>query len=103
MDRRESSCIHVFPKSFECVHVGEPVNVKVTATDKSGESSSDWTTVTVYDETPPVELCKDVNLVLDESGKARINPSMVNGGDGSVALPGWARTYNDMTTGSYDA
>ena len=28
---------------------------------------------------------------------------MVNGGDGTIVLPGWARTYNDMSGGSYDA
>ena len=95
--------IIVEPRAFECIHVGEPVNIKVTVTDLCGNSASSWTTVTVYDETPPVALCKDIDLVLDENGEARIYPALANGGDGTIVPPGWARTYNDLSGGSYDA
>ncbi len=95
--------ITVFPRSFACVHVGEPVDVEVTATDTLGNSVSEWTTVTVHDTIPPVMSCQDIEVELDENGKARIYPAWINSGDRHTSVPEWARTYNDMESGCYDA
>ena len=73
--------ISVFPRSFECIHIGAPVPVEATAIDLYGNVSSCWTTVTVYDETPPVAICKDIILYLDENGKASIFPGDLILGD----------------------
>ncbi len=69
----EEMKIQVFPRSFECVHVGTPVTVTVSATDASGNTGTCKTTVTVLDTISPVVHCKDtVDLYLDENGSARI-------------------------------
>ena len=99
----EDLVITVFPRSFECVHIGEPVLVKVTATDASGNSASCQTTVTVYDETPPVAICKNITIELDENGEAYIFPGDINAGNDRASIPAWARTYNGIEKGSYDA
>ena len=95
--------LDVFPKSFECVHVRGPVTIKVTATDASGNTSICHTTVTVYDKTPPVALCQNLKIELDENGEAYIFPGQVNAGKDRASIPEWARTYNGIEKGSYDA
>jgi len=94
--------ITVTPKAFECIHTHEPVTVTVSVEDASGNIASCQTTVTVIDNTPPVMLCQDIEVELDASGNALIFPEMLNLGSTSVR-PSWARTYNNMGTGSYDA
>ncbi len=65
--------IQVFPRSFECVHVGTPVSVTISATDASGNTGTCKTTVTVLDTISPVVHCVDtLNVYLDENGSARI-------------------------------
>ena len=70
----EDIIIEVFPRSFDCVHIGQDVNVKITAIDASGNSTSCQTTVTVYDKTAPVAQCKDITVALDEDGEVRLLP-----------------------------
>ena len=94
--------ITVFPLSFECIHTYEPVAVKVTVEDAYGNVGTCNTIVTVIDTIAPVMLCQDIEVELDGTGNALIFPGMVNGGS-NTSLPSWARTYNDMGTGCYDA
>ena len=68
------------PRSFECIHVGTAVPVKVTASDTQGNETSCWTTVTVYDTIAPVAVCKDITISLDENGEAYIFQNQVDGG-----------------------
>jgi len=98
----EDLIITVFPKSFECIHTYEPVIVEVTAEDAYGNVGTCHATITVIDTTAPVMVCQDIEVELDENGRALIFPGMVNAGP-NTSLPSWARTYNDMGTGSYDA
>lgn len=99
----EDLVITAFPRSFECVHVGSPVLVTLTATDASGNSASCATTVTVLDEIAPVAVCENVTVELDEDGKASIFPGQVNAGNNRASVPDWARTYNGLEDGSFDA
>ncbi|MBT6764108.1 MAG: T9SS type A sorting domain-containing protein, partial [Prolixibacteraceae bacterium] len=94
--------ITVFPNSFQCIHIGEPVSVKVTVVDQSGNESFCETTVTVYDKIPPVAVCEDIEVMLDDQGKAIVFPGQIDAGDVSI-IPSWARTYNSLEDGSYDA
>ena len=94
--------ITVFPNSFQCIHVGVPVTVEVTVVDQSGNESNCETTVTVYDKTPPIAKCEDIEVKLDAQGKAFVFPGQIDAGDINVP-PAWARTYNGLEDGSYDA
>ena len=94
--------IVAFPRTFECIHVGDSVPVKVTVTDMSGNTSSAWTKVMVYDETAPVAECQDLQVVLDENGEATILPGMINKGYTGGSNPGWVRTRNNLNEGNYN-
>ena len=100
---REDIDYNIFPRSFECIHVGKDVPVSVTATDECGNSSTCETIVTVIDTVPPVALCRDRTFYLDESGEVRIFPIDVDRGGDRASVPEWARTYNPLEGGSYDA
>jgi len=93
--------ISVFPRSFQCVHVGEDVEVEVIATDLCGNQSSTYTTVTVRDTIAPTAQCNNIEIFLDEKGEAMIFPYQVNP-DISVIAPDWSPTYNHLAGGSYD-
>ncbi|MDN3633866.1 hypothetical protein QWY85_04295, partial [Neolewinella lacunae] len=54
-----------------CADVGT-FEVPITVSDFSGNSSSCTATVTVEDNVPPVALCQDVTIELDEEGNASI-------------------------------
>jgi hypothetical protein len=48
-------------------------------------------------------LCQDIEVELDENGRAWIFPGWVNQGNDRESVPEWARTYNYLEGGSYDA
>jgi len=94
----------VFPRYFECIHVGEEsVPVTITASDECGNSASCKAQVTVIDTIPPVALCRDRTFYLGESGKVTITPFDIDKGGDRASVPEWARTYNPLEGGSYDA
>ena len=100
----ENIIVTAFPRGFECIHVGTDVRVTVTATDNSGNSSSCVTMVTVLDTIAPVAICKDkVTLYLDENGTNSAVPGFINDGNDRESVPAWARTFNGLEGGSYDA
>ena len=94
--------IDIFPRSFECIHVHETQTVVVSATDVSGNTGTCATTIVVEDNTAPVMFCKDITVYLDEDGEARIFPGDLNDGE-RASIPEWARTYNGLEGGCYDA
>lgn len=59
--------------------VGETV-ITYTATDGNNNATSCSFTVTVVDATPPVAVCQDINIYLDETGSAVLAPDMIDGG-----------------------
>ena len=66
--------------SFSCSDLGVPVEVTLTATDDYGNASSAKALVTVLDETAPVVVTKNFELVLDASGNGVISVSDINNG-----------------------
>ena len=98
----EQMDIDIFPRSFECIHVHEAQKVLVSATDISGNTGTCYTTVVVEDNIAPVMFCKDITVYLDEDGEAKIFPGDLNDGK-RASIPEWARTYNGLEGGSYDA
>ena len=91
--------------SFECVNVyTTPAVVEVTATDTNGNSSTDYCPVTVLDETAPIADCVDtLVVVLDATGNKVVFQGQVNDAGDVESIPTWARTYNELEGGSYDA
>ncbi len=63
---------------FDCSDIG-PNGVILTATDPAGNSDQCTATVTVEDVTPPVAVCQDITLYLN-NGTASISVSDVDGG-----------------------
>jgi hypothetical protein len=99
----EEMVIEIFPRSFECVHVNGPVPVTVYATDVSGNTGMCETYVIVMDTIAPVMSCKDIDVYLDANGEAYIFPGDLNNAGDRESVPKWARTFNDLEGGSYDA
>lgn len=95
--------IVVFPNSFECVHVGDSVTVQVFVSDENGNRSQGTTKVWVNDFTTPVAICKDIEVLLDDNGEARIFAGQINASENRESTPEWARTFNHLEGGSYDA
>ncbi len=91
--------------SFECVNVEtDSAKVKYTVSDEHGNTTVKYCYVEVNDVTDPVAMCIDtVQLILDENGRAILYQSDVNDGDDHESTPEWARFYNDLEGGSYDA
>ncbi|MCB9253046.1 MAG: HYR domain-containing protein [Flavobacteriales bacterium] len=96
-----ATSIYVNPASFNCNHVGEYNRVAVNITGENDITLYKY--VAVSDTISPVALCKDIEITLDANNKASIYPAMINAGDGNIIPPAWARTYNGLTSGSYDA
>ena len=91
--------------SFECVNVEtDSAMVEYTVSDANGNTTVKYCYVEVNDVTDPVAMCKDtVQLILDENGRAILYQSDVNDGGDNESIPDWARFYNDLEGGSYDA
>jgi gliding motility-associated-like protein len=100
---RENISYSVTPRAFQCIHVGKEVPITITATDACGNSATCTSTVTVLDTIPPVALCRDRTFYLGESGEVIIYPIDVDRGGDRASVPEWARTYNPLEGGSYDA
>jgi len=62
------------PGAFTCTSLGQNP-VTLTVVDNTGLSSTCTATVTVIDRISPVVTCKNINLDLDNAGKARITPA----------------------------
>lgn len=65
--------------SFDCSTLGEHI-VTLTATDASGNTTSESAVVTVIDNAGPVIVVKDIDVFLDENGNASITLEDVNEG-----------------------
>ncbi|HQG63977.1 MAG TPA: hypothetical protein PK719_09970, partial [Bacteroidales bacterium] len=84
------------PSSFNCSNIGAN-NVILTVTDNTGMVSSCVATVIVRDNLPPVMACKNINVYLDQSGSATINPADLNNGT-TDNCGGPVRFYVNRTT-----
>ncbi|WP_159092214.1 HYR domain-containing protein, partial [Aquimarina sp. Aq107] len=61
----------VSPNTFSCAEIGDNT-VTLTITDIAGNTNSCTTTITVQDITPPIAVCQDITIQLDEFGDANI-------------------------------
>ncbi|MFD2725630.1 HYR-like domain-containing protein, partial [Hyunsoonleella rubra] len=64
---------------FTCANVGAN-NVTLTVTDNNGNTSSCTATVTVEDNVPPVAICQDITVQLDDSGNAFFTTTDIDNG-----------------------
>ncbi len=70
---------HVSSESFDCTSVG--VNtVTLTVTDSSENESICITTINIEDNIPPVPLCSNYDLRLDETGNGTVEAMDIDGG-----------------------
>lgn len=63
--------------SFNCSNTGGN-SVTLTVTDAAGKSSSCTSTVTVVDNTPPVAICKNITVALNNNGSATITALQID-------------------------
>ena len=79
-------------------------SVVFTVTDASGNSSSCTSTVTVTDDTPPIAICQDDTIYLDNSGAATITPEMIDAGSydigGTITLSASQLNFNCNNLGA---
>ncbi len=71
--------MEVSPGSFDCSNIGENT-VTLTVTDVNGNSSSQTAIVRVVDIKPPVAICNDLTIELNEPGSATLDPLLVTQG-----------------------
>lgn len=64
---------------FSCADRGQ-TQVTLYATDAGGNIDSCTTTITVVDQVKPTARCKNINVYLDATGKAVVNPAQINNG-----------------------
>ena len=65
--------------SFACSNVGANT-VTLTVTDNNSNTATCDATVTVEDNTPPMAICQDVTVYLDENGAGNTSAEAVNNG-----------------------
>lgn len=91
-------------ESYECVSVYQDQILTVTVTDEYDNTTIKEVIVKVLDETDPVAMCVGpMELMLDASGNASLLPGDINDAADRESVPVWARNYNDLEGGSYDA
>jgi gliding motility-associated-like protein len=66
--------------TIDCEDIGTVVRVTVTVTDEAGNSSSCEAAITVRDNLPPVIICQDITVYLDDKGTATITVDDINNG-----------------------
>lgn len=71
--------LDVSPSSFTCANVGANT-VTLTVTDNNANTSTCTATVTVQDMIPPIPICQNLTVVLDNSGNAAITAAQVDNG-----------------------
>jgi hypothetical protein len=85
----------VIPNTFGCTDIGANT-VTLILTDVNGNSSSCTATVTVQDNVPPMALCQDITVELDETGNASITVGQIDNGSNDAC--GIASTTLNQTS-----
>ncbi|HJW30220.1 MAG TPA: hypothetical protein VJ508_13350, partial [Saprospiraceae bacterium] len=76
----------VTPNTFDCTDLG-PNLVTLTVTDNSGNTSTCTAIVTVVDNLPPIALCHDITIMLDDNGNATITAAQIDNGSSDNCGP----------------
>ncbi|WP_167616124.1 gliding motility-associated C-terminal domain-containing protein [Maribellus sediminis] len=76
----EDLTIEVSPAEFTCEDVESGKQVHVVVTDEAGNVGECWANIIVVDELPPVALCQDITVSLDDNGEAFITTAMIDAG-----------------------
>ena len=66
--------------TFTCVDAGLAHFITLTVTDNSGNTSSCNAQINIQDNIPPVAICQDVTVNLDNSGSASLSAMDLDGG-----------------------
>lgn len=72
--------IDVIPEEVSCEDVEEGKEVTVVVTDEAGNWDDCIANIIVLDTLPPVALCQNITVYLDENGRATITPYDVDDG-----------------------
>ncbi|MEM7102954.1 MAG: HYR domain-containing protein [Bacteroidota bacterium] len=92
----------VSPDAFTCAEVGDNT-VTLTATDVNGNVSTCTATVTVEDVTPPMAVCMNITIELDDNGSAIIDGMDIDGGStdecGIASLSAAPSSFNCSNVG----
>ena len=72
---------------FDCADVGTNT-VVITGSDPSGNTSTCTAVVTIVDDIPPVALCQDITIELDDDGAGEITPELIDGGSSDICAGG---------------
>lgn len=82
--------LSVSPNTFDCMDVGTPMTVTLTAIDPSGNTSTCTAEVTVNSIADPVCVTQDITINLDANGEASYTAADIDGGStvecGTVTL-----------------
>lgn len=85
--------LSVSPANFDCSHLGNQ-EVTLTVTDEGNNQSTCTASVTVVDDIPPVALCRDRTIQLNEAGFAMRSRGAFN--DGSYDNCGSVKILNNF-------
>jgi len=66
--------------SFNCSDVPGPLNIEVTASDERGSTTTGHFRLYVLDTIPPVAMCKNADLYLDNNGQAYLFQGQIDNG-----------------------
>lgn len=66
--------------TFDCTNVGIPTPALLTAIDASGNQSTCTSTITIQDNTPPIALCQNINVYLNNSGVVNVTATQIDSG-----------------------
>ncbi|MBT6766996.1 MAG: cadherin-like domain-containing protein, partial [Prolixibacteraceae bacterium] len=65
---------------FDCEDIESRISIDVIVTDEAGNFSVCTAYITITDSIPPVALCQDITIYLNENGQAKIDVDQINNG-----------------------
>jgi hypothetical protein len=78
-----AASLSIDQSSFTCADIGTS-NVVLTVTNSSGLTSNCTAVVTVEDTVPPVVICQDITIQLDNGGNASITVNDIDNGSSDI-------------------
>ncbi len=83
----EDLTIQINYDEFTCEDIDEGAELNIIVTDQAGNSDSCNAHITVLDTVPPVAICQNVTVYLDENGQSVITANMIDNGSSDICLP----------------